>query len=162
MCTRPILIRNKKISSLGVTLRNSFIKVPCGNCDECLRKRAKDLYVRSRFVIENAALSGGNTFMCCLTYGLKAPFFVCDGKKYYCFNKKHVQDFIKRLRINLDRFYNRNYNVDAPDFKYLVTSEFGTSDLGYHLPHYHLLFSFEKQVSLYVFKLCFSFIIFSW
>lgn len=156
MCTSPLLIRNRKYRSLSVKTPNTFIKVPCGLCDECLRKRAKDMYVRARYEVEEAYRNGGVAFMCTLTYGLQlAPTFEHLGKKVFCFQKKDVILFMKRLRSNLDRLYKRYYNTSAPDFKYLVTSEFGTSDEGFHLPHYHLLVSFRNQISLFLFRKAF-------
>lgn len=152
MCTSPILIRNRRLVSLKVKIPNSYIKVPCGVCDECLRKRAKDIYIRSRFEIEKSILNGGVAFMCCLTYGKKSPFLLHNGRKYLVFNKKHCVDFIKRLRVNLDRFFSENYGVSAPDFKYLITSEFGTDPTRSHLPHYHMLINFDKSISYFVFR----------
>lgn len=157
MCTNPILIRNKKFRSLSVELPTTFVKVPCGTCDECLRKRAKDIYLRARFEVERALLRGGCGFMCCLTYDDETlPTLSHLGQKYMVFNKQHVIDFIKRLRTKLERFFKKHYNMPAPDFKYLITSEYGTDPDGTHRPHYHLIIVFDMQVSLYVFRLCFQ------
>lgn len=157
MCTSPILIRNKKFRSISVDIPNKYIKVPCGSCDECLRKRAKDLYIRVRFQVENDIKNGGVSFMCCLTYDNETvPLFHHLGKTYMVFNKKHVINFIKRLRTHLDRFFRRHYNCDAPDFKYLVTSEFGTDPDKTHRPHYHLIVTFSRPISLFVFRMCFE------
>lgn len=162
MCTSPLLIRNRKYKSLSVEIPHTYIKVPCGVCDECLRKRAKDMYVRARFEVEEAYRLGGVAFMCTLTYGTQlAPTFDIESshgsmsKSVYVFNKKDVILFLKRLRSNLDRIYKKLYNKNAPDFKYLITSEFGTSEEGLHLPHYHCLFSFRKYISLFLFRKAF-------
>lgn len=156
MCTQPILIRNKKLLS-SVNVRNSFIKVPCGYCEECLRKRAKNLFVLARFEAEKTFLNGGCGFMCTLTYDNdNVPILEYDGKKYMVFNKKDVIKFIKRLRTKLDRLYLKHFGSLAPDFKYLVTAEFGTDPYKTHRPHYHLIILFEKFISLYYFRLCFQ------
>ena len=156
MCTQPILIRNKKILS-SVNVRNSFIKVPCGYCEECLRKRAKNLFVLARYEAEKTFLNGGCGFMCTLTYDNdNVPILEHDGKKFMVFNKKDVIKFIKRLRTKLDRFYLKHFGSLAPNFKYLVTAEFGTDPYKTHRPHYHLIILFEKFISLYYFRLCFQ------
>ena len=153
MCTSPILIKNRKFRPLNsLEYVHKFVRVPCGVCDECLRKRAKDIYVRARFASEDAFLAGGTGFMVTLTYDNdNVPVFEFNGKRMFVFNKKHVIDFIKRLRTSLDRFYNKHYGTDAPDFKYLFTSEFGTDPTRSHRPHYHGLILFRKTISLYSF-----------
>ena len=157
MCTNPILIRNKRIRSLNVNIPHSYIKVPCGECDECLQKRANDIYVRARNEYDFCLRSGGCGFMCCLTYSNETlPIFEYENKKYMVFNKKDVMDFIKRLRTNLDRLFRKHFSCDAPDFKYLVTSEFGSDPDGSHRPHYHLVFFFVKPISHYLFNLVFK------
>lgn len=158
MCTNPLLIRNKKFRSISIDVSNSFVKVPCGVCDECLRKRAKDLYVRARFEAEQTFKKGGCGFMCTLTYDdSNVPIFEYEGKKYFVFNKNDVIKFIKRLRMSLDRFWKKHYHISAPDFKYLITSEFGTDPTRSHRPHYHLIILFKCPVSLYSFEFCFKY-----
>lgn len=154
MCTNPIHIKNKKFKSLNLNFSHKFISVPCGCCDECLRKRAKDIFCRARFQIEDDLLSGGSAFMCCLTYKI-CPDLSKYGYSCFVFNKQHVINFIKRLRTNLDRFYMKHFSVYAPDFKYLITSEYGSDPTRTHRPHYHLLISFSKSISYYVFRLNF-------
>lgn len=153
MCTSPILIRNRKFRSLTCKTANSFIKVPCGICDECLRKRAKDLYLRARFAMERSVRLGGSAYMCTLTYDdCNVPCF----HGHMVFNKRDVIKFVKRLRTNLDRFYEKHYNMSAPDFKYLITSEYGTNPFATHRPHYHCLFGFDLPLSFYAFRKAFS------
>lgn len=149
MCTNPILIRNRRFRCLDRSVPGSFIKVPCGHCDECLTARANDIYVRTRYEFEDALRHGGVGFMCCLTY---SPDLVPYYKGMKVFNKKHVIDFIKRLRTNLDRYFHVNFGHDAPDFKYVVTSEYGTDPTRTHSPHYHLLFAFHHPISLTAFR----------
>lgn len=156
MCTSPILIRNRKFRDIQVNFPNKFIKVPCGVCDECLRKRAKDLYIRARYEAERCIMNGGCGFMCCLTYDNSLlPFLEYEGRKYMVFNKKDVILFIKRLRIHLDRFYMKSYGVLSPDFKYLVTSEFGTDPTKTKRPHYHLIILFNRSVGYVTFRSAF-------
>lgn len=154
MCTSPIFIKNPKFRNLPVKTLRKYIQVPCGTCDECLRRRASDLYIRTQFEYKKILRQGGVGFMCCLTYGIDlCPTLSIDGKKYKVFNKKDVIDFMKRLRVNLDRYFQKEYGSNAPDFKYVVTSEFGKSSYGSKLPHYHLIFLFEKPITLRAFRL---------
>lgn len=156
MCTSPILIKNRRFRSVDIDMPNSYVKVPCGCCDECLSKRQRELFLRAKFEAESTILHGGCGFMCCLTYGPQlAPKLYDNGKMFYVFNKQHVIYFIKRLRVNLDRYFQKLYGTSAPDFKYIVTSEFGTSDEGLHLPHYHLIILFSRQVGLSTFRKAF-------
>lgn len=147
MCTNPLYIKN----SLGRTRQ-----VPCGECDECLTQRANDIYVRCRLEYEHCLSVGGIGFMCCLTYSPKlVPYLYYKGKKLKVFDKMAIIKFMKRLRIRMDRIYRRFYGTNAPDFKYFVASEYGTSETGQHLPHYHLLFFFEKPISPRFFQVMF-------
>ena len=157
MCTRPILIKNRKYRDLGVNLSSSYMSVPCGECDECLSDKANDIYVRARYEFDDCLRSNGCGFMCCLTYSNETlPYFNVGNNKFMVFNKKHVIDFIKRLRISLERHYMKHFNRSAPAFKYLVTSEYGTDPTRTHRPHYHLLFFFHEQVGINTFNDLFS------
>lgn len=156
MCTSPILILNKRYRWLSVDTPRKYIQVPCGSCDECLRRRAADLFVRADYEWKACLRNGGCGFMCCLTYSNDLlPYLEIDGIKYMVFNKKDVIDFLKRLRVNLDRMFRRLFGVDAPDFKYLVTSEFGTDPDKTHRPHYHIIFFFMRPISLRAFRTAF-------
>lgn len=132
--------------------------VPCGECPECVEKKARDLYVRARMEYQHCFDNGGNGFMCCLTYSddLLPTCDMGDLGVKMVFNKKDVILFIKRLRVNLDRMYQKMYKQDAPDFKYLVTSEYGSDPTRSHRPHYHMLVFFHDPVSPSAFEECFE------
>lgn len=97
---------------------------------------------------------GGNGFMCCLTYSddVVPTILLPNGEKKMVFRKSDVINFIKRLRVNLDRSYRKRYNTDAPNFKYLITSEYGTDPTRTHRPHYHCLFFFKSPCVPNVFR----------
>lgn len=59
-----------------------------------------------------------------------------NGAVAICYSKD-VQNFLKRLRINLKRYYNYNGNI-----RYFQTSEYGPSS---HRPHFHLLLELETN-----------------
>lgn len=148
MCTSPLYIKNE----LGRKRQ-----VPCGECDECLTQRANDIYVRCRLEYENCLQHGGIGFMCCLTYSPElVPYLTYNGQKYKVFDKMAVINFMKRLRIKMDRIHRKLYGYDAPDFKYFVASEYGTSEEGQHLPHYHILTFFKDYIQPRFFKDMFS------
>lgn len=158
MCTSPILIQNKKYRALRVMTTSSRVLVPCGTCDECIAKKVKDLYVRARLEHEKCLKNGASAFMCCLTYdNTQLPWYHDQdtGKSYKVFNKKHLIDYFKRLRITLDRHFRLHYGIDAPDFKYLVTSEYGSDPTRTRRPHYHLLIFFDAPIGLFTFRRCF-------
>lgn len=157
MCTQPILIKNTKYRPLRVRTTSSHIEVPCGYCYECQSRKVKDLYVRTRMVHEKVLKLGGSAFMCCLTYdNTQVPrFSAFDGRSFMVFNKKHIIDYIKRLRINLDRTYQRYYHMDAPDFQYMISSEYGSDPTRTRRPHYHLLFFFNEPIGFSTFRAAF-------
>lgn len=150
MCTdvRPLLnpafrFRNEK----------RYLYAPCGCCPECDDNRARQLYVRARLEYEKSLAVGGCGFMCCLTYSNhNVPSMNINGKYEYVFDKQGVQKFIKRLRQNLAREFKRTYKRDAPAFKYIVTSEFGSDPRCTHRPHYHMIFFFREEVNPNLFK----------
>lgn len=154
MCTQVNFIKPRHLRFLPHV---KPIPVNCGQCEECRQSKAKDLYVRARMEYDSALKNGGIGFMCCLTYSDPLlPKFIMNGSEVLVFNKKHVIDFLKRLRTNLDRKFQSMFGVSAPDFKYLVTSEYGTNPSCSHRPHYHLLFFFYHYISPFLFNLAFK------
>lgn len=91
---------------------NQLLYLPCGHCLSCKVSRAKEWAVRC--VLE-AKTSNDNYFIT-LTYNDK----YCPDK----LNKKHIQDFIKRLRHHF------------PQVRYLACGEYGGKT---DRPHYHLI-----------------------
>lgn len=147
MCTQPIYVR----------IRHRQVPCPCGQCDECLSRKANDLYVRARYEFDDCLRNGGNGFMCCITYSNDVlPWFQAGSTRFMVFNKKDIIDFIKRLRVKLDRFYKKHFGCSAPDFKYLITCEYGTDPTKTHRPHYHLLFFFLKFMPWATFRKMFA------
>lgn len=54
-------------------------------------------------------------------------------------NKKHVQDFIKRLRKKLSKYYNN------AKLRYFMVSEYGCDKTANYRPHYHGLLFFDSD-----------------
>lgn len=57
-------------------------------------------------------------------------------------SKYDAQLFIKRLRTNLDRYFNERFNEKAPKIRYYLVGEYGPV---HFRPHYHVLLWFESD-----------------
>lgn len=101
--------------SLVFSRRDGFedmaLQVPCGKCQGCLADRAREWAVR---MYHEASLHDRNCFVT-LTYSDPPPPTI---------NKKHLQDFFKRLR--------HDYR-----FRYVACGEYGDAT---RRPHYHAVF----------------------
>lgn len=98
-----------------------YIAVPCGHCTICTHRKTKEFAFRC---VAESYTNKCAPFFVTLTYNSK--HLPVDG---VC--KRDVQNFIKRLRINLGRAGLRD------DFRFVCTSEYGKH--GSRRPHYHLL-----------------------
>lgn len=99
---------------------------PCGQCPNCLQNKRQML--SSRFLLESA-FCGGPTYFATLTYNDEN---IPSWKGYPCFDKKQVQNFVKRLR------------KIVPKFKMFLTSEYGDKTAR---PHYHMLLFFNSPIN---------------
>lgn len=98
-----------------------YMVVGCGKCVICTEKKANEWATRAMC---EAQTSTSHPYFITLTYNeLNLP---SDGVQ-----KKHVQNFIKRFRINVERYTGISTNI-----RYYACSEYGSN---YHRPHYHLL-----------------------
>lgn len=111
-----------------------FIEVPCGNCLECKQQHAS--MWSDRCVFE--AMQYEHNYFITLTYDdVHVPL---DG----CLNQKHMQDFIKRLRITFKRKYNQE------NIRYYYVGEYGQN----LRCHFHIiLFNIEIPDLTDVFEL---------
>lgn len=120
-------VRNKK----GFKVSN-FIEIPCGKCIGCRLEYSRQWAVRcmleSKYHTDNYFLT--------LTYDeMNLPLVkgvADDGVIEYVgtLQPKHLQDFLKRLRI----YYKRHYDID--DIRFFACGEYGDK---YHRPHYHVI-----------------------
>lgn len=106
-------------------MRHKLINcVPCGKCFECKLDKTNELMVRSYYEMLDSKWCLFDT----LTY---------DENNVKWFNDIRVLDysdyqkFIKRIRKQLTKI-----NVD---FNYIVSGEYGTSEIGTHRPHMHFI-----------------------
>lgn len=104
-----------------------YIQVPCGKCDLCRDKRAREWSFRA--ICENATSTNVPLFLT-LTYNNehlpKCGIF-----------KEEIQLFMKRMRIRLDRL-GVSHNI-----RYVAVGEYGSRS---KRPHYHMiLWNFPKS-----------------
>lgn len=132
-----------------------FNRFPCGYCADCIRKKRSEWRLRAYYEAKRC-FEMPNSFVLfdTLTYtDMCLPYLPIadDSPQYgwlnwseswhYAFSRKHIKDFLKRLRTNLTR---SGYDVKGK-LRYLMSSEYGTSELtkgvrNTHRPHYHFLF----------------------
>lgn len=101
-------------------LDNSQIEVPCGGCVGCRIDRSRQWTIR---LLHESKL---HEMKCFLTLTYDDSHLPVDGS----LNKKHVQDFLKRLR--------RRHARSNPDAKlrYFMCGEYGDVS---SRPHYHMI-----------------------
>jgi hypothetical protein len=140
MCLSPVHVISPKFRA-GTFINGAdriSIDVPCGHCPECTNKRVNDLVFRcyhEYLDTEDCRKKNGYGFTLfqTLTYSmLNTPYH--EGFRFFC--KTDLQKFLKRIRKRLDLL---GYDV-SNNLKYIITCEYGSSDKGMHLPHYHPLF----------------------
>lgn len=107
-----------------------FINVPCGHCPACLKKAQQEWAFRiEQEVLDPRVVSA---LFVTLTY---APKYLPSDRSVH---KVDVQNYLKRLRINLERAgFTRHHT------RYYACGEYG--DL-YNRPHYHLILTFRQSV----------------
>lgn len=97
--------------------------LPCGQCIGCRLARSRDWALRC---VHEASLHAANCYLT-LTYDDKhVPWSSVTGEQTLV--KKHLQDFLKRLRFHLDK---ENIKV-----RFFACGEYGELT---HRPHYHLI-----------------------
>ena len=139
-CCRPFLIKNPNDKAIKWY---EYIEVPCGWCLNCRVDKRNFLEDSCKHYFEK--VKGVGDF-CLLTYNdfQNTPNLIessVDGKLRYTLRYKDFQDFMKRLRIYLDRNNLYNGTTIRRDFKYIVVGEYGhCSKSGLNRNHFHVLF----------------------
>lgn len=127
MCTNPIP-RHVKSRTFG-TYR--WVDTPCGKCSECLKQRQNSWKLR----MCEEAKNWSYVYFFTLTYREDALPLNIDYDTGECWStarKKHVQDWIKRMRERVSRLLG-----DRMEMKYFVCAEYGPKPTGTKRPHYH-------------------------
>lgn len=137
MCTSPIRIVNNTLH-YNRDYHPYYYIVPCCQCEECRKSKRSEWFVRCFYHWKETMSKGGCSYFGTLTFDDDhLPFYEVYGAKVKCFDKKIVQDFIKRFRDHLKRHY-------GLEMSYLIVSEFGEL---YHRPHHHFQFNFSGKIS---------------
>lgn len=117
-CITPFMKKHKEL--------NCNVAVPCGKCPECLKRRVSGWSFR---LMQEEKTAQSARFIT-LTYDtIKVPI---TPSGYMSLNKKHIQDFFKRLRRQIEY---AGYPLDIP-VKYYIVGEYGGKT---NRPHYHAL-----------------------
>lgn len=152
MCVSPLKILNRsKVQVAGLT--PEYYHVPCGQCWQCQQARRDGFTVRTIFEYLQAEQQGGFTLFLTLTYN-DSHLRMFRGVPIFC--KKDVQDYLKRVRINIQRHLEKKVGKDlarkivSNNIRYFCSSENGSKR---HRPHYHLLFFVETpNINKWIFR----------
>lgn len=127
-CLSPICLENET-SKLQMRYHSNFRYVPCGRCPSCIDRKRKEWMFR----LKQEAKYSLNVWFVTLTYN--------DGNLprnslgYPCFNKRHIQLFLKKLRKDMESEYKKmNTKVRL---RYFIVPEYGSK---FGRPHYHGIF----------------------
>ena len=125
-CLHPILVAKYGELSDGIKVKTkSFHYVPCGSCVSCLSRKRSEWTFRLSKESEKSSYA----LFCTLTYDNDhIPIKVSENKPYFVFDKKQVQDYLKRCRYFFEKI--------GVYFRYFLVSEYGERS---HRPHYHML-----------------------
>ena len=129
MCTSPIKVLNKSHYHSPKALR-LYITVPCGKCAECIAQKKAEWSLRSSIEYDYCVRNGGYVFFDTLTY---SPDNLPRFREHACFQRKHIQDFLKRIRKRIVV----EHGIKQRAFRYFYVSEYGHE---HKRPHYHILF----------------------
>lgn len=133
MCLSPRYITNR---SLHFDLYKKVkMQVPCGKCEECKQVNRNEWFCRCYY--EWMKNRQNDTYFYTLTYNNEnLPVYM--GVPH--FSKRHIQLFLKRLRLALS-----DYDVKL---KYMCCCEFGELR---GRSHYHILFFLSRSINPYWF-----------
>lgn len=133
MCISPMNIINRSNHFDPVSDKFRML-VPCGKCAECRSLYQNEWFIRCYYEWLHSSK---------LTLFYTLTFDQDNLPTYYgipCFEKRHVQLFLKRLRFRLDK--------KGIKLKYMITSEYGSLR---GRPHYHALFFLDSVITGYSF-----------
>jgi len=128
--------------SNSLKIKDVDFRVPCGKCLQCRKKRRSDWSLR----LEHEYLGSDSALFITLTYGDWSIPRTKEG--YLTLHKKHLQDYIKRLRNDHVKYVTNQLKVTKNQVKdvskpirYYSVGEYGSKT---RRPHYHmLLFNYD-------------------
>lgn len=121
----------------SIKLKDLEFRVPCGKCLPCQKKRRSEWSLR----LEHEYLFSDSAFFITLTYN---DFNIPRTKEgYQTLHKKHLQNYIKRLRNDHVKYVSEYFKCSKKDVKhkakplrYYAVGEYGSKT---RRPHYHLI-----------------------
>lgn len=124
----------------SLKLKDIDFPIPCGKCIPCQKKRRADWSFR----LEQEYLNSNSALFITLTYDdLHLPFVTSKGRitKKPTLNKKHLQNYIKRLRNEHSKFIKQQskdlkVKLTSRPLRYYSVGEYGSKT---QRPHYHIL-----------------------
>lgn len=126
-CLHPIEVREWEGDEVK-RKTNSYRLVPCGKCVACLTRKRNDWTYR----LQRERSGSSYSFFLTLTYNDDTiPLRIVNDKPYFVFDKKHVQDYLKRVRYFVSKL---DKDVIC---RYYCVSEYGKRT---QRPHYHMQF----------------------
>lgn len=121
------------VSAICDKVVSEYITIPCGHCIECLKDRGQQW--TNRCMLEYASAEQ-NCYFVSLTYrdeNLPVTYYAdpSTGEAFpaYTLDKKHVQDFLKRVR----KYF---FGSERGTLRYYIAGEYGPSTMR---PHYHCI-----------------------
>jgi len=136
----PDIISTSCVNS--IKLKDIDFRVPCGKCLPCQKKRRSEWSLR----LEHEYMFSDSAFFLTLTYD---DYNIPRTKEnYQTLNKKHIQNYIKRIRndhvkyvSNIFKIPNKEVKNVSKPIRYYAVGEYGTKT---RRPHYHmLLFNYD-------------------
>lgn len=139
MCFSPVRILNPSRSYRSDVPK--YLYVPCGHCQDCQRVKHNEWFFRAMIEWNYYRAIGGSVYFITLTYNDNdlPKCSLPSGEVITGFDKRHIHNFIKYLRILLARSH-----LEHRDIKYLICSEY--SDKNTKRPHYHGLLFFPYHI----------------
>lgn len=121
----------------SIKLKDLEFRVPCGKCLPCQKKRRSEWSLR----LEHEYLFSDSAFFITLTYN---DYHIPRTKEgYQTLHKKHLQNYIKRLRNDHVKYVSEYFKCSKKDVKhkakplrYYAVGEYGSKT---RRPHYHLI-----------------------
>ncbi len=123
-CDTPIVVIDAGQMVKG-TIYNDDVKVPCGKCPPCKRRRVSDWVFR----LQEEDKSSSSSHFVTLTYNTKCIPLTKNGMM--TLNKRDYQLFMKRLRKAQLKAH-----PNSPPIKYYMAGEYGEKRFR---PHYHAI-----------------------
>jgi len=121
----------------SIKLKDLEFRVPCGKCLPCQKKRRSEWSLR----LEHEYLFSDSAFFITLTYN---DYHIPRTKEgYQTLHKKHLQNYIKRLRNDHVKYVSKHFKCTKKEVKfrakplrYYAVGEYGSKT---RRPHYHLI-----------------------